>query len=192
MNGTATGPRPSPRKEYRLVPHPDTPPNAVRDVRVAITNDNGNELLITFIVDGNDHVALPDWVTSVRSDGLWKTTCCEMFLAPTDSGTYFEFNYSPSTRWAAYRFDTYRTGGRDLRLSIEPHVDRGDDQSDYLVEVDQDLSDIPGGEMQMGLSAVIEETDGTKSYWALAHAPGPPDFHNRECFIAMLPAPDPS
>jgi len=43
---------------------------------------------------------------------------------------------------------------------------------------------------RMGVSAVIEEVDGTKSYWALAHAPGPPDFHNPDCFIATLPAPD--
>lgn len=43
---------------------------------------------------------------------------------------------------------------------------------------------------RLGVSAVIEEVDDTKSYWALAHAPGPPDFHNRDCFIATLPAPE--
>ena len=42
----------------------------------------------------------------------------------------------------------------------------------------------------LGLTAVIEAKDGTKSYWALAHAPGPPDFHNPDCFIATLPAPE--
>ncbi len=41
----------------------------------------------------------------------------------------------------------------------------------------------------LALSTVIEATDGTKSYWALAHAPGPPDFHNPDCFTATLPAP---
>ena len=54
-------------------------------------------------------------------------------------------------------------------------------QQDDLEEVER---------WQLALSAVIEEIDGTKSYWALAHAPGPPDFHNRDCFIATLPAPD--
>ncbi|MEO7634103.1 MAG: hypothetical protein ABIS38_00470 [Sphingomicrobium sp.] len=39
----------------------------------------------------------------------------------------------------------------------------------------------------IGLSAVIEEQDGAKSYWALAHGPGPPDFHNRACFAHCLP-----
>jgi len=41
---------------------------------------------------------------------------------------------------------------------------------------------------ELGLSAVIEETDGNKSYWALAHpADAPPDFHDPTCFLAHLP-----
>ena len=39
----------------------------------------------------------------------------------------------------------------------------------------------------LGLSAVLEERDGTKSYWALAHPSGKPDFHHPDCFIARLP-----
>jgi hypothetical protein len=40
---------------------------------------------------------------------------------------------------------------------------------------------------RLGLSAVIEEKDGTKSYWALAHPnPDRPDFHLADCFTAKL------
>jgi hypothetical protein len=42
---------------------------------------------------------------------------------------------------------------------------------------------------ELGLAAVLEEKDGTKSYWALAH-PGEsekPDFHDPVCFAAHLP-----
>jgi hypothetical protein len=35
---------------------------------------------------------------------------------------------------------------------------------------------------------VIEETNGRKSYWALAHPPGKPDFHHSDCFALGLPA----
>lgn len=42
---------------------------------------------------------------------------------------------------------------------------------------------------KFGLSAVVEETDGTKSYWALRHPPGVPDFHHPDCFALELPAP---
>ena len=40
---------------------------------------------------------------------------------------------------------------------------------------------------EMGLSAVLEEQDGTKSYWALAHLNEQPDFHDPGCFVARLP-----
>jgi hypothetical protein len=40
------------------------------------------------------------------------------------------------------------------------------------------------------LSAVIEAKDGSKSYWALAHPPSKPDFHNADCFTARLAAPE--
>ena len=42
------------------------------------------------------------------------------------------------------------------------------------------------GAWQLGLSAVLEEKDGTKSYWALAHSADKPDFHAPGCFIARL------
>jgi hypothetical protein len=42
---------------------------------------------------------------------------------------------------------------------------------------------------RIGLSAVIEEKNGMKSYWALAHPAGKPDFHHPACFAAELPAP---
>jgi hypothetical protein len=185
MTDTTTGPRPSPGKQFVLVAHPDRPPSAVQSVSVEVCRD-GDELLLTFTVEGLEHVALPERAAPSRNDGLWKTTCCELFLAAVGSDAYFEFNYSPSTQWAAYRFDSYRAGGCDLALSVAPHVGR---EAACLVEVRQNLSDLPPDPFQMSLTAVIEETDGTKSYWSLAHAPGPPDFHNRASFIATLPVP---
>jgi hypothetical protein len=39
----------------------------------------------------------------------------------------------------------------------------------------------------LSLSIVLEETDGTKSYWALAHCSDKPDFHAPDCFVGRLP-----
>ena len=39
----------------------------------------------------------------------------------------------------------------------------------------------------LGLSAVLEERDGTKSYWSLAHSSEKPDFHMCDCFVGKLP-----
>ena len=40
---------------------------------------------------------------------------------------------------------------------------------------------------RLALTAVIEETGGAKSYWALKHAPGKPDFHHADGFVLELP-----
>ena len=39
---------------------------------------------------------------------------------------------------------------------------------------------------QAGISVVIEEAIGRKSYWALAHAQGKPDFHHTAGFVIDL------
>jgi hypothetical protein len=41
-------------------------------------------------------------------------------------------------------------------------------------------------ELAIGLAAVIEESSGALSYWALRHAPGKPDFHHPYGFILEL------
>jgi hypothetical protein len=61
---------------------------------------------------------------------------------------------------------------------------------DYALEADVDLTALPAGSLLIGLAAVIEEESGTKSYWALAHPAGAPDFHHEDCFAAELPAAD--
>jgi hypothetical protein len=37
--------------------------------------------------------------------------------------------------------------------------------------------------LRLGLSALIEDSDGGKSFWALAHPPGAPDFHHADNFV---------
>jgi hypothetical protein len=53
-----------------------------------------------------------------------------------------------------------------------------------------ELDDIADADWRLGLTAVIEAVDGSKSFWALEHPAGSPDFHNADCFVARLPAPD--
>lgn len=49
---------------------------------------------------------------------------------------------------------------------------------------------LPAGNMlDIGLSAVIEAQDGSKTYWALAHLAQQPDFHLRASFTLTLPQP---
>ena len=40
--------------------------------------------------------------------------------------------------------------------------------------------------LQIGLSAIIEDREGSLSYWALKHAPDKPDFHSAVAFALNL------
>ncbi len=134
-----------------------------------------------------DSVLIPGEQKPCRTDGLWQTTCFEMFLGSAD-GSYFEYNYSPSRQWAAYEFASYREGMTELEVDGHPQVVFLN-EGDHLI-LPAHIAWLKAGEFSLGLSAVIEETNGTKSYWALAHPPGQPDFHHPTCFAATLPAPD--
>ena len=175
---------------YRLVPHPDNPPVQVTSVTVEVYNKAADDVLLVYTVEGAGELHIPEWVSPGRSDELWKTTCFELFLASADEENYLEFNFSPSTRWAAYAFKGYRGGMAPFRVAVDPFIESRPGAEVFVCEADLDLTGTPPGALQMGLSAVIEEGQGVRSFWALTHAPGPPDFHNRDCFTATLAAPD--
>jgi hypothetical protein len=177
--------------EYQLIPHPDFPSAALSGVRVDAERI-GEELSIWFWLSGDiENVRWPDLCADgIRADELWKETCFEAFVRVDGKPGYSELNFSPSGRWAAYQFDRYREGMRD--------IERGQFGSGYKGTHDNGEYGMNFGaigafdrvvDWTLGLTAIIEAMDGTKSYWALAHAPGPPDFHNPDCFIATLPAP---
>ncbi len=105
-------------------------------------------------------------------------------------GAYLEYNFAPSGQWAAYAFMDYRLGGTDLPVDQAPKIILDPIGSHFALETEIVLPtkwhDIP---IEFNLTAVIEETDGAKSYWALAHPSGKPDFHHKDCFALKLEAP---
>ena len=121
-----------------------------------------------------------------RKNELWKTTCFEAFLRHPDAIGYEEFNFAPSGDWAAYRFDDYRSGMVALD-GAAPSMWGANSPNGYMLVVALPLS---RSAQRIALSAIIEEVDGTKSYWALRHPPGAPDFHHPDCFALELPAVD--
>jgi hypothetical protein len=124
-----------------------------------------------------------------RKDGLWQTTCFEMFLAIKDQPRYWEFNFSPSGDWNSYRMDAYRRLGFDEERSISGlTVEAKTSAGAFRLTTHVDLSLLASDSeaLQIGLSAVIQAREGNETYWALTH-PGPqPDFHLRESFVLEL------
>jgi len=107
-----------------------------------------------------------------RADNLWRTTCFELFVAG-EGTSYREFNFSPSGQWAAYEFNDYRSGMHNIDVRMETELDYEKNELQFSSEIRTDFQN----PVQVGLTAVIEETDGAIRYWSNAFAPGKPDFH---------------
>lgn len=178
--------------QFRLTPHPQSRSAAVDKVEGAIYSFGPSKLVIKYLVVGRvRNLAIPVRTTRRQRDGLWQQTCFEAFLRRTDGNRYYEFNFSPTLEWAAYRFDSYRSGQTAMGELPDPFITRRDGSSacwELRARIDPSLIErTGGGPWQLGVSAILEETNGIKTYWALAHPPGPPDFHHRDCFALELP-----
>ena len=147
----------------------------VRSVTAAVTA-TPHGCKAEFRLDGYmPAIVLPLHVGAQRRDNLWQTTCFELFWQPLGDTAYREFNLSTSGCWAAYDFDTYRTGMRDapveaINISCS-HDDAG------LVLTASITADLPDP-AQVALNAIVEHAGGDKQFWALAFPPGKPEFHS--------------
>jgi len=171
-----------------LAPHPQSLGAAALSVDVARLP--AGELTLSYVVAGRiGDLLLPPIAESVRSDELWRHTCFEAFVAASPGAGYFEFNFAPSTRWAVYRFDGYRSGMRVAAEIAAPRIFVQSAPDCFTLQANIDLSRFQRDRWRLGLAAVIEQASGDKSYFALAHPSGKPDFHHPDCFAAELPPP---
>ncbi|NCS65781.1 MAG: hypothetical protein COS39_10935 [Hydrogenophilales bacterium CG03_land_8_20_14_0_80_62_28] len=170
-----------------LIPHPAGPcPNLLGiDVRVAV--QPGGELALTYTLSGAvSGLVIPGPTTPDRRDALWRHTCFEAFIMAGDGPGYREFNFSPSGEWAAYAFQGYRDGSP---LEPAPKPTLVCRAGDSALELEARLTRAvlpPGARLHLGLSAVLEHTNGTLSYWALRHPVDKPDFHHTGGFVLEL------
>jgi hypothetical protein len=179
-----------PLSEIRLSCHPASPPLQAKHIDVEIRSAGRGRLFARFVLEcDTSTLMLPEPHEPVRSDRLWQTTCFELFLGTGESPRYFEYNFSPSTEWAFYRFSDYRTGMAEEMLP-RPRITCDYSESHFALNAEFSLPDaLWDGPVKLGLAAVVEENDDTKSYWALTHPSAAPDFHHRDCFALPLDAP---
>ena len=177
--------------QFNLVPHPASPP-ADPSFKVWANVDHAASLgavastNIWFGVGAPvGRFSIPQPAEPTREDGLWQTTCFEAFLRQSEQDGYREWNFAPSGKWAAYDFTAPREGMAESAIGAPPYIRMEDNFTWWAlgatIAVDADTS------WELGLSAVLEEKDGTKSYWALAHPSDKPDFHHPDCFVVRLP-----
>jgi hypothetical protein len=177
--------------------HPDSICLAASHIEVDLERPEPGRLRLRYRVSGDiPRLRLPPVTASARADDLWRTTCFEVFIRPGDSPAYYEFNFAPSTQWAAYRFDGYRRGMAPAEGVAPPRIGLRRTADGFELEValalDRTCGLPPDGALRLGLSAVIEAPDGSVSLWALAHPSGKADFHHADSFALDLPGMQPS
>jgi hypothetical protein len=166
--------------------HPDSLCAAAKRIEVDIARPRPGSLILSYVVSGRiSDLRMPPVVAAARADELWRHTCFEAFVRASPGPTYYEFNFSPSTQWAAYQFSSYRSGMRVATEIAAPRIEVRSDKVTYTLQAALELDGL-SSPLHLGLSAVLEETNGRKSYWALVHPPGKPDFHRADCFALEL------
>lgn len=131
-----------------------------------------------------ERILFPPEMAAARADDLWRHTCFEAFVRVPGEESYLEFNFSPSSQWAAYGFTGYREGMTPV--AADPLIKTGRGSGSFEIQIKLGLRLSDAAPWRLGLTAVVEELDGTKSYWALAHAADRPDFHRAESFVLEL------
>jgi hypothetical protein len=163
-------------------------------------------LRLRWRVEGAQALVLPPREREARrADGLWRSTCFEVFLRhrlraqhhmtqTEDDTPYVELNLSPSGLWNVYEFSGYRQGmalramahAPEVATSVKDHR-HGDRSCVLTFDATVERAALPALPCALALTAVLEEHGGVKSYWAIAHpASGPPDFHAAAGFAARL------
>ncbi|MEL6827429.1 MAG: DOMON-like domain-containing protein [Pseudomonadota bacterium] len=170
-----------------LYHHPNTPcPWA--DALTVAWDRNPQGFTITYHLSGDlSNLVWPMHDGGQRRDNLWKTTCFEAFFRSQDSDQYIEFNFAPNGDWAAYQFTGYRSDPTRLACAA-PVIISTRDQTAAMVRVTL-IEDLPlqGDTATLfGPTAVLDDTEGAHSFWALHHALIKPDFHHIETFGITL------
>jgi hypothetical protein len=182
-----------------LTAHESTPSDVIQTIAVRVTATEPDLLTLRYHLRADmSRVRIPEagTVAPGRTDRLWKHTCFEAFVRAVDSTGYDEFNFSTAKQWAAYHFNSYRSGMQAVELARAPEI-QVRTAIDHL-ELDAVLRlpisfnsaatqpATPARLALLALSAVVEEDNGRLSYWSARHPPGKPDFHHHDAFALEL------
>ena len=174
---------------HALVPHPGHPPLAIGAVEARLVGGDPNWLRLRWRITGAARLVIPRFAGRGFADGLWRTTCFELFVRPAAGTAYSEFNFSPSERWAAYDFTAPRAEMTRRELPRDPECTLRPGRQVAIFDAAIPRTGLPPAPWAFNLTCVIEEEGGTRSYWALRHPAGDADFHDPACFIgAVSPA----
>ena len=171
--------------DFALIPFPsDTIPSLSINGQI---ERQDNQLTLEYKLEPTSEITIPKPAASPsRQFDLWEHTCCEFFLGLKDSTQYWEFNLSPARHWNVFRFLDYRQNiAEEYAFDTLPfQVTRDDLRIDLEVDLNQIIE--PDRDLEIGITAVIEDRSSRLSYWALSHPGKEADFHLRSSFAIAL------
>jgi hypothetical protein len=177
-----------PASAVLLQPHPASAWQPALTVQVTLAvagSEAGPGLLLRYRLQGPESdlacLHIPAAETPGPADGLWQSTCFELFVARQDHEAYREFNFSPSGRWACYTFLRERERTPAGNSPREPATPRAEWLSgpEPVQQAWLPAALLPERPWCVGLSAVLAHRDGRLAYLALHHPKERPDFHDR-------------
>ena len=173
-----------------LHPHSTSSEPAVRSLCLAVHREQPGRLRLEYRLAGDlAAMKLPSFSHVRRGDRLWEHSCFELFVRKPGVSAYCELNLATSGAWAAYTFDRYREGMRDIE-SFAPEVAVERDSTllrlRASIELPRLAAAFANGALELAPSAVIENSGSERSFWAAHHALEKPDFHHPNAFVVAL------
>ncbi len=150
----------------------------------------GSRLTARWFLNGDlAELSIPEPAAApLRSDGLWRDTCFELFLASPAGPGYREFNLTPAGDWNAYSFTAYRQGMQPIPAArgLPFTTSRTAATFTLTLQLSAELLPDADGPLVAAACAVLRSRDGPLSHWALRHGGRRPDFHRRDGFLLRL------
>jgi hypothetical protein len=171
-----------------LSPHPAFGNHGLPWIQIEFDRPSASLVRLRYTIAGDlSRIVVPPPAEPLRTDGLWESTCFELFLRREGEGGYLEFNFAPSGEWAAYAFRGYRDGMVQAAMPGPPEIRTS--SSNGRLEVEVGVSPwLDDGPYAMNIAAILQDDTGGRSFWAAYHAGDMPDFHHASCFHEQLPA----
>jgi len=170
-------------KKYHLVPFS---PVSDADVYCQLIVDKEGITLDYSSNRGTKSLLVPQKETKdFRQWDLWDHTCFEFFIKNRSDDWYLEFNFSPSGAWNAFYISSYRQNEGEYgdldQLCVSSRVNEETIELISVIPFDKiplfKAQDFTEGELEIGITSVLERSDKTLEFWALEHPGEEPDFH---------------
>ncbi len=149
-----------------------------------------NKLNIEYVLKGKlSTIIIPQGnKTFLRQYDLWEHTCFEFFLKLKGTAEYWEFNLSPSGDWNVFHFLNYRLNIAEEKAFNSLPFTIFQDEKYFKIEINLDLNaiGIADRDLDVAITAVVENKDRQLSYWALTHPYIEADFHHQDSFILSV------